>query len=62
MECCVIGGAMGAIERRIDAEDAEVFVEDLMSLKRYFVQRDDDGNVAGLDEERVAAKTSRFVA
>jgi len=35
-------------------EDAQLVVQDLIALKKYFVQRDDEGNVNGLDEERVS--------
>ena len=45
--------------RRLEPEDAHLVVEDLIALKRFMVQRDEGGNVCGLDEERVAAKTGR---
>ena len=60
VEWCLVGEPMGQIERQICCEDAQLVVEDLMVLRRYFVQRDDEGNVNGLEEERVAAKTGRL--
>ena len=38
----------------------QVIVQDLVVLKRYFVQRDASGLVRGLEEERVAPKTARL--
>ena len=38
----------------------QVIVQDLVVLKRYFVQRDASGLVLGLEEERVAPKTARL--
>jgi hypothetical protein len=55
VEWCIMGEHMGAIERRIVPDDHLLIVEDLVALKRYFVQRDEDGVVNGLDEEKVAA-------
>jgi hypothetical protein len=60
VEWCIMGEHMGAIERRIVPDDHLLIVEDLVALKRYFVQRDEDGVVNGLDEEKVAAKTGRL--
>ena len=60
LEWSLVGEPMGYIQRRMAPEDAQTVVEDLMALKRYFVQRDADGTVYGLDEERVASKTARL--
>jgi hypothetical protein len=60
LEWCLVGEPMGHIDRRMVPEDAQTVVEDLMALKRYFVQRDEAGTVHGLDEERVAGKTARL--
>uniref|UniRef100_A0A7S0EU62 MHD1 domain-containing protein n=1 Tax=Hanusia phi TaxID=3032 RepID=A0A7S0EU62_9CRYP len=60
LEWCLVGEQMGSIARHCDEKETGTIAEDLVSLKNYFVQRDEEGNSNGLDEEVVTSKTARL--
>jgi hypothetical protein len=51
---------MGAIERSSTPEDAQVVVEDVVAVRSYFTQRDEEGVSQGLGEEAVANRLARL--
>jgi len=59
-EWCLAGPSMGAIERTLTPEDAQVVIEDAVAVRNYFTQRDEEGNSQGLDEEIVANKLAKL--
>ena len=59
-EWCLAGPHMGAIERSSTPEDAQVVVEDVVAVRSYFTQRDEEGVSQGLGEEAVANRLARL--
>jgi len=60
LEWCLIGEAMGAIRRHFSHTDVSVIKEDLVVLQDYFIQRDEEGNANGLDENLVLEHSARI--